>query len=141
MAYPSPERSSRSRPAGDERSLGELVKDLAEETRTLFRQETDLARAELSEKVGQARDGAVSFAVAAVAGLGAFAALTACLILALSYAIAPVFAALVVAFAYGVIAGAAALRGRGQVRSATPMVPQQTVETLKEDVRWLKTRG
>ena len=42
---------------------------------------------------------------------------------------------------YGAIAGVLALRGKSQVKEATPPVPEQAVETTKEDVRWVKTRA
>jgi hypothetical protein len=45
-----------------------------------------------------------------------------------------------VAVVYGVIAGVLALRGRDRVRQATPLVPEQTIETVKEDVQWAKTQ-
>ena len=42
---------------------------------------------------------------------------------------------------YAAIAGILALRGRSEVREATPPMPEQAVETTKEDVRWVKTRA
>ena len=50
-------------------------------------------------------------------------------------------AALIVTVIYGAIAGVLALRGKSQVKEATPPVPEQAVETTKEDVRWVKTRA
>ena len=61
--------------------------------------------------------------------------------LALATAIAPWLAALVVAVLYGVIAGGLALIGRQELREATPPVPEQTVDTVKEDVRWTTKQG
>jgi hypothetical protein len=49
-------------------------------------------------------------------------------------------AALIVAVVYGAIAGLLALRGRDKVQEATPPVPDQTIETLKEDAEWAKNR-
>jgi hypothetical protein len=49
-------------------------------------------------------------------------------------------AALLVAVVYGVIAAVLALRGRDRVKQATPLVPQQTIETVKEDVQWAKNQ-
>jgi hypothetical protein len=40
----------------------------------------------------------------------------------------------------GVVAAVLALSGRKRIRDATPPVPEQTVETVKEDVEWAKTR-
>jgi len=71
-------------------------------------------------------------------GCFAFAVLTACLVLALDTALAAWLAALVVAALYGAVAGVLALSGKKQVQEAAPAVPEQTVETVKEDVRWTK---
>lgn len=124
-----------------DRSVPDLVKQLTEQTKTLARQEIELAKAELTEKGKKAGLGAGMFGAAGLLGVVAFAVLTACLVLALATAIAPWLAALVVAVLYGVIAGGLALIGRQELREATPPVPEQTVDTVKEDVRWTKQRA
>jgi hypothetical protein len=42
---------------------------------------------------------------------------------------------------YAAIAGVLALRGKSQVKEAGPLVPEQAVDTTKEDVRWVKTKA
>ena len=123
-----------------ERPVGELVKELAGQTSTLVRQELDLAKAEMSQKATVAGKGAGLLGGAAVAGLLAAGSLTACLILALSEVVPDWLAALIVALVIGAIAAVLALQGRNRIRAATPPVPEQTVETVKEDVEWAKTR-
>jgi hypothetical protein len=123
-----------------ERPIGDLVKQLAGQTSTLVRQELDLAKAEMSEKAGVAGKGAGLFGGAAVAGLLAAGALTACVILALSEAIPAWLAALIVAVVLAAVAAVLAMQGRNRIRAATPPVPEQTVETVKEDVQWAKTQ-
>ncbi len=123
-----------------ERPIGDLVKQLASQTSTLVRQEIDLARAELTEKGQTAGKGAGLLGGAAVVGLLAAGALTACLILALDEVVPDWLAALIVAFVMGAVAAVLALQGRNRVRAATPPVPEQTVETVKEDVEWAKTQ-
>jgi Putative Actinobacterial Holin-X, holin superfamily III len=123
-----------------ERPIGDLVKQLAAQTSTLVRQEIDLAKAEMSEKAGIAGQGAGMFSGAAVAGLLAAGALTACLILALSEVVPDWLAALIVALVLGALAAVLALQGRNRIRAATPPVPEQTVETVKEDVQWAKSQ-
>jgi hypothetical protein len=127
---------------GDPRdqSIGELVKELATETSTLVRQELDLAKAEMTERGRQASKGAAMFGGAAAAGLLAAGALTACLIAALDLVMATWLAALIVAVVYGAVAGALAMTGRKQIREATPPVPEQAIDSVKEDVQWAKTR-
>jgi hypothetical protein len=123
-----------------ERPIGDLVKQLAGQTSTLVRQEIDLAKAEMSQKAGIAGQGAGLLGGAAVVGLLAAGALTACLILALSEVIPDWLAALIVALVMGAVAAVLAMQGRNRIRAATPPVPEQTVETVKEDVEWAKTR-
>src|SRR5690349_16659362 len=124
-----------------DRPIGDLVKQLAEQTSTLVRQEVDLAKAEVAQKGQQAGKGAGLIGAAAVIGLLAAGALTAFLIMLLDGALANWLAALVVAVVFGAIAGILALQGRNRIRAATPAKPEQTVETVKEDVEWAKTRA
>ena len=121
-------------------SIGELVKDLATETSTLVRQEIDLAKAEMTERGKRAGKGAGMLGAAALVGLLAAGALTACLIAALDKAMATWLAALVVTVVFGAIAAALAMAGRKQIQEAAPPVPEQAIESVKEDVQWAKTR-
>ena len=122
-------------------STGELVKGLSEQTSTLIRQELDLAKAELSEKGKAAGSGAGMLSGAGVVALLALGALTACLVLLLSEAMDAWVAALIVSAVYAGIAGVLAIAGRGRLREGMPPAPEQTVESVKEDVQWAKTRA
>jgi MFS family permease len=124
-----------------DRSTPELVKQLADQTTALVRQEVELAKAELSEKGKRAGIGAGMFGGAGVAGLYAVGALTAAIILALATALDGWLAALIVAVVYGAIAGVLALMGRNKVKQATPATPERTVDTVKEDVEVVKQRA
>jgi MFS family permease len=124
-----------------DQSVADLVKQLTEQTKTLARQEIELAKAELTEKGKKAGLGAGMFGAAGLLGFFAFAVLTASIVLALATAVAAWLAALIVAAAYGAIAGALALTGKKELQEAAPPVPEQTVETVKEDVRWTKQRA
>jgi hypothetical protein len=123
-----------------ERPLPELLKQLSEQTTRLVRQELELAKAELTQKGKQAGAGAGLFGAAGAIGFLALAALTTCFILALNAVMPAWLAALLVAVVYGVVAAVLALRGRAKVKQATPPVPEQTIETVKEDVEWAKTQ-
>jgi uncharacterized membrane protein YqjE len=57
----------------DERSVGELVVDISEQTSTLLREEIELAKAEVSEKVNKILRGSVAGVVAGVFVLMALA--------------------------------------------------------------------
>jgi uncharacterized membrane protein YqjE len=123
-----------------DQSIGELVKDLATETSTLVRQEIDLAKAEVTERGKRAGKGAGMLGAAALVGLLAGGALTACLIVALDGAMATWLAALIVTVVFGAIAAVLAMTGRKQIREAAPPVPEQAIDSVKEDVQWAKTR-
>jgi nitrate/nitrite transporter NarK len=84
--------------------------------------------------------GAGLFGAASVLGLLALAAMTACFILALNAVMPAWLAALLVAVVYGAVAAVLALRGKAKVKQATPPVPEQTIETVKEDVEWAKNQ-
>jgi uncharacterized membrane protein YqjE len=120
-----------------DRPIGELVKDLSQQTSTLVRKEIELARAELQEKGKVAGKGAGLLAGAAVAALLALGALTAGLIALLDKAMATWVAALIVMVLWAVIAAVLAKAGQSALKRATPPAPQ-TVETVKEDIQWAK---
>lgn len=128
-------------PALKERSISELLTQLSQETTTLVRQELELAKAELTEKGKEAGKGAGMFGGAGLLGVLAAGALTAGIIGALDTAMQFWLAALIVAVVYGAIAAVLALQGRDRVQRATPPVPEQTIDSTKEDVAWAKTRA
>ena len=125
----------------DEQSTAELLRKLSEQTTELARKEVELAKVELQEKGRKAGIGAGLFGGAGALGFYALGAFTAFLILLLDTAMTAWLAALIVTVVYGAIAGVLALRGKSKVTEATPPVPEQAVETTKEDVRWVKTRA
>ena len=135
--------STTARGAGpaSEASLAELVKQLSEQSSRLARQEVELAKAELAYKGKRAGIGAGMFGGAGVFGFYGFGALTAAAILALSLAVSGWLAALIIAAVYGAIAGILALQGKHKVQQATPPVPEEATESVKEDVQWAKTRA
>jgi membrane protein len=124
-----------------DRPASELLRQLSDQTTTLVRQEIELAKLELRDKARTAGKGAGMFGGAGLFGVYAFGALTACVILALATFLPGWLAALIVALAYGAIAGVLAIRGKAQVKKAGPLVPEQAVDTTKEDVRWVKTQA
>ena len=119
-------------------SASELVKQLSEQTTRLVRHEVELAKAELSVKGKQVGVGAGLFGGAGVFGLYALGAVTAAAIAGLGEVMAVWLAALIVAAVWAAAAGVMALVGKGRVQAGTPPVPEQTVESAKEDVRWAK---
>jgi Putative Actinobacterial Holin-X, holin superfamily III len=121
--------------------IGELVKQLSEQSSRLARQEVELAKAELAIKGKQAGIGAGMFGGAGVFGFYGFGALVAAAVLALATAVTAWLAALIVAAVLAAVAGILALQGKSKVSRATPPVPEQATESVKEDVEWAKTRA
>jgi uncharacterized membrane protein YqjE len=121
-----------------EQPAGELLKQLASETTTLVRQELELAKAEMREKGRKAGPGFGMWGAAGVVALAALGALTAFFILALDGVLPNWAAALIVAAVYGGIAALLYMRGKQRVDEAGSPAPEQTIETLKEDVEWAK---
>jgi len=124
----------------DNRSLGELFGDLAQDTATLVRQEVELAKTEMTQKATRVgKDIGFLLAGGAVAYAGFLAILAAIAIglgqLGLPWWIAALLVGLVVAG----IGGFLVMRGMSALRQETA-APQQTIETLKEDAEWAKAK-
>jgi hypothetical protein len=148
IADPEEARQMNSNPGGpgatgthDERSLSELSKDLANQTSALAQKEIELAKAELALKGKQLGVGVGAFGAAGLIGLYALGALTATAILALAIVLDAWLAALIVAAAYGAIAGVLALTGKQKVEEGTPPVPEEAIESTKTDVRHTSQRA
>jgi uncharacterized membrane protein YqjE len=130
-------RHERGLPPEEPGSLGEIISDISEGLSTLFRQEVELAKVELKAEASKAGKAAGMFSGAGIAGL-----LTAIMLsFALTYALDNVmplgWAALIVAVLWAIVAAVLYSAARKQARTVSP-VPRQTVETLKEDAKWLK---
>ena len=128
-------------PTHNDASASELVEALSEQTSRLVKQEMELAKVELSEKGKQVGIGAGAFGGAGLVGLYAVGAITACLILALSTAVASWLAALIVGVVYAAIAGVLAMVGKKKTQAGAPPVPERAISSTKEDVEWAKTRA
>lgn len=116
-----------------ERGIGELLSSFASDTTTLLSQEVELARAEVAIQANRAKAGAGLFGAAAVIGLAALGALTACAIIALALVLDWWLAALIVGGALLALAGILALAGRSRAKAIAPPVPERTLEGLRRD--------
>jgi MFS family permease len=122
-------------------SVAELVKRLTEQTSRLAHQEVELAKAELALKGKRAGLGAGMFGGAGLFGMYALGALVTAAILALAHGVASWLAALIVAGVLALVAGVVALVGARKVRQAVPPIPEQTVETVREDLEYAKAKA
>ncbi len=130
MSYPSP-------PA--EPSLGKLVGEIGEDLSTLFRQEVELAKAEIRQEAAKAGKAAGMLGGAGFAGYMVALLVTLAVVFGLGHVMDPAWAALIVAAVWAAIGGVLFARGKERMREVNP-TPEQTIETLKEDVRWARAQ-
>lgn len=139
MARPTPSPPAAN--GSEQRSVAELLQQLTEQTTRLAQKEIELAKAEMAIKGKRIGVGAGAFSAAGLLALLALGALTAAAILGLATAVDDWLAALIVAAVYLMIAGVMALVGRSKVQAGTPPVPEQTVESVKEDLQETKQKA
>jgi hypothetical protein len=124
-----------------ERPIGEVAKELTSDLSLLMRQEIELAKAEMAQKGRTAAPGLGMFGGAGIVGLCAAGAITAFLVLVFSLFLPDWTAALIVGAVLAAIAYTLVRQGKERVAEAGKPVPEQTIETVKEDVEWAKTRA
>jgi uncharacterized membrane protein YqjE len=135
--FPAEGELSGTRP--EDKPLGQLMGDVVSEMGTLVRQEIALAKVETKEELTKAGKAAGMLGGAAVAGHMALLFLSLALAWLLAQAINLALSFALVGLLYAAAAGVLATRARNQAKSINP-VPEQTVETLKEDVQWAKAQ-
>lgn len=118
-------------------SLGELISNLASQSASLVRDEVQLAKQELSEKVKTLRSVTTVIIAGAFCGLIAVLALCAALIAGLAEFMAVWLAALIVGGVLGIISAIIVVTGLSNLKRAN-LKPEQTIETMEENKEWLK---
>ena len=121
----------------EERSLGDLFSELMSETSTLVRQEVALAQVELTNKATKAGKNIGFLVVGGVVGYAALLVVLAAVVMILGNFIPLWASALVVGAVVGVVAFMLVSSALAELRKADP-VPRETVESIKEDAKWLK---
>jgi sugar phosphate permease len=124
-----------------ERPIGEVAQALTRDLSLLVRQEVELAKAEMAEKGRVAAPGLGMIGAAGVVGLMAAGALTACAVIVFAIFLPDWLSALLVGAVLAAAAYLLAIRGKERVEEAGSPMPEQTIETVKEDVEWAKTRA
>ena len=122
----------------NDRSAGELVQQLSQQTADLVRQEMRLATAELQEKGKKAGIGAGMFGGAGLVALYGVGALIAAAVLGIGTFLEPWIGAVIVGVVLLAIAGIVALTGKRKVEQATPPLPERAMESTKRDVDEVK---
>lgn len=123
----------------EDRSIGELFGQLSQDMTLLVRQELQLARAEMSDKISRLTTNLISVGAGGfVAYLGGLA-LVAALILAIRDLtnISLAVSALIVGAILALVGYVMLNRGLKEIKRVD-LAPRRTVETLKDDVQWAK---
>jgi Protein of unknown function (DUF1469). len=124
-----------------DRPLGEVAKNLTSDVSLLVRQEIELAKAEMGQKARTAAPGIGMFGGAGIVALCAAGALTAFAVLVFSIFLPEWAAALIVGAVLAALAVVLVRQGKQRVADAGKPIPEQTIETVKEDVEWTKNRA
>jgi hypothetical protein len=138
MEGSNPASATREAERADEQSIAELLRQLSEQTQSLASKEMELAKAEVAAKGKRLGIGAGTFGAAGLIGAFAVGAFTAAVILLLATAMKPWVAALIVTVAYAAIAGVLALMGRKQVEAGSPPIPEQAIDSTRQDLATAK---
>ena len=121
-------------------SPGQLAAEVAKDVSTLVRQEIALAKAELQQEAKTAGMAAGAFGGAGFAGYFVLVFLSLALMWGLDAWMPLGWAAVVVAGIWAVVGAILAAVGRSRLKRFSPR-PERTIETVKEDVKWAKTRN
>lgn len=125
-------------PGSDPRPLSEVLSELGGELSTLVRQEMQLARVELRREMATTAKGSAALIVAAVGGLLTVVFGTSAAAWGLAQVMATGWAFLIVTLVWLLITSVAGVIGLRKLKQVGP--PTETVQSLKEDVAWAKTR-
>ena len=126
-------------PRNEDRSVSDVLRDILGNLQDIVRSEVHLAKAEFKIEAGHAAKAAKPLIAGAVLALYAGGLLLVALVLGLSLVIPPWMAALAVAVGLSLLAATLIGLGRARLHGVHPQ-PVKTIETMKEDVEWLKDR-
>jgi hypothetical protein len=123
----------------EDRSIGELFGELSQDVALLVRQEAELAKTEMREKIAKIRTDILAMVSGGVVVyLGALALTAAAILLLIDpIGLKPWLAALLVGAVLAVAGSVMLQRGAKDIKRTDP-TPRRTVETIKEDIQWAK---
>jgi putative copper export protein len=120
-----------------DRSLGELISDLSQQTADLIKQEMRLAKTEIGEKLSDVGRHAMMIGASIAFGLAAVIAVAAAIALFLvDLGVQPWGAAIITAAVMGLAAYTLAQSGISALRKKS-ITPVETIHSLKETTQWL----
>jgi hypothetical protein len=121
----------------EQTSIGELIGNISDDLSQLFRQEVELAKAEIKQEATKAGKAAGMLGGAGFAGYLAVVLLSFAAVFGLDAVMPMGWAAVIVAVVWAAIGAALYVTGKNRLKTVDPM-PRRTVETIKEDAQWLK---
>ncbi len=124
---------------GDDRSIGELLAQLSQETAELVRREVRLAEAEMTQKAYRAGKNAGFVAAGGAVGYAGLLAIIAGMIMLLGRSRRPWLSAFLVGLSAAGAGSLLAIKGLEALRQEG-VAPRETVETLEENREWLRDR-
>lgn len=131
--------STRTTAAADEPALGDLIRQLAQDSATLVRQEVALAKAEMRQNLKAAARDATMVAVGGVLALVGAMVLILFLVLLVGDALDEYWlGALIVGLVFLAIGGFLAMKSLNSLKKDS-LAPEQTIQTLKEDKQWVQS--
>jgi uncharacterized membrane protein YqjE len=134
-----PGRTDDGRATGGEPALGDLFRQLAQDSATLVRQEMTLAKAELKSNVKSVARDAAMVAVGGILALVGAIVLIAFLVVAVGDALDNYWlGALIVGVLFLLVGGILAMTSLKKLKNED-VAPTRTLETLKEDKQWLQS--
>jgi len=134
-------------PVAEERSLGQILRELRDESSMLLRKEVQLAKVEMSEKASRVGTNLGELAVGGGVAFAGALALLAAVVFGLTSLLSQLMSPGVAVWLAPLIVGTVlAVIGYGMIKKAVAalkqerMAPTQTTESLKENKEWLKSR-
>ena len=122
----------------DDRSIGEVVGDIAGNVKQIVRAEVRLAKAELREDVAALKSGVMVMSIGAITGALAVGCALLSAIYALTTVVAPWAAAAIVAGGAGLVALLFVMTGLKRMQT---IGLSRTAATIQESVQWAKMRA
>lgn len=122
----------------NDRSLTEVLQDIVGNVQTIIRSEVRLARTEVTEEITKAGRASSMLAAGTIAALFALWLLLLTILFALAIVI-PLWAAALILFAVMAVVTAVLLTTGKKRFKTVHAIPEKTVETMKENVAWVKT--
>ncbi|HEV3258360.1 MAG TPA: phage holin family protein [Gemmataceae bacterium] len=120
-------------------SMASLVSGIINDAQQLIRQEVTLARREMEEELNKAKAAAISFGMAIP--FGVFGALMLCfMVVSLLNLALPPWASFAIVGGVLVLTSVVLFLMAKNKMDKVSLVPRQTVESMKENVQWIKNQ-